>query len=580
MKNARSRPLAHPLTRREFFDAGARGAIGAMAALAAGPAVRKDGGLSSAAVPFSRRLARSGRASRAALASSARIEILAGEPPIGTVSPLLYGHFTEHIGGVVYDGIWVGEDSPVPNIGGIRRELVDWLRRIRPGVIRWPGGCFADSYDWRDGVGPRSARPCRTNFWANAREMRAAPDGPQKYDPNEFGTNEFVRFCRLAGAEPYIAANVRGLTAADFDDWVDYCNAPRGKTSLADARAAGGDPDPFGVRYWGVGNESWGCGGNFTPEAYAAEFRRFVAWVPEHGLPLSFIASGPSGDDLEWTRRFFAKLTERDRGLLRTVFGWGLHYYCGTSGKGQAVDFTVDDWYDLLAKADAMGPLVEKQWAAMGEIDAAHRVKLVVDEWGAWHEAGTEIDPAFLFGQMPTMRDALIAALTLDTFNRHADKVAMANVAQLINNLHSLFLARGDRFCATPNFHVFEMYAAHQGGQSLRTVFTAPPVGEYAPGKTSPLWGLAGSASLHGRGLVVTAVNPSAKDALDVEVVLRGVSARDGRLRVLASGDIHDHNTFDDPRAVEPREVKIKARGDRFGVKLPPASVSLIEVAL
>ena len=539
------------LNRREFVKTGTIGALGALAF--PGP--------------------------RPARAADAQVEVLLGEP-IGTISPAIYGHFTEHIGGVVYDGIWVGEDSKVPNVGGIRKELVEHMKRIRPAVVRWPGGCFADSYDWRDGIGPRDKRPRRTNFWVVAREMRGAPDGPQKFDPNEFGTHEFVHFCRLVGAEPYFAANVRGLTAADFDAWVDYCNSPRGKTSLADERAANGDPDPFRVKYWGVGNESWGCGGNFTPEEYATQYRRFVAWVPDHGVPLSFIGSGPSGGDLEWTRRFFAKLTERDRGLLRDIFGWGLHYYCGTSGKGQAVDFTLDDWYDLLQKADVMGSLIDKQWAAMGEIDADHRVKLAVDEWGAWHEAGTEVHPAYLFGQMSTMRDALIAALTLDTFNRHADKVAMANVAQLINNLHSLFLAREDRFCATPNFHVFEMYAAHQGGQALRTVFTAPKIGAYAAGKTSPLWGLAGSASLRGKDLVVTAVNPSATDARDAEIVLRGASARDGRMRVLASGDIHDHNTFDDPRAVEPKEMKIQARGDRLAVKFPPASVTRLDIAL
>jgi alpha-N-arabinofuranosidase len=227
-----------------------------------------------------------------------------------------------------------------------------------------------------------------------------------------------------------------------------------------------------------------------------------------------------------------------------------------------------------------MESLIVKHWAAMGEIDTEHRVKLAVDEWGAWHEAGTEVHPAYLFGQTSTMRDALIAALTLDTFNRHADKVAMANIAQLINNLHSLFLAREDRFTVTPNFHVFEMYAAHQGGQSLRTVFTAPRIGAYAPGKSSPLWGLAGSASLHGKELVLTAVNPNAKDALDAEIVLRGAEARDSGMRILASADVHDHNMFDHPRAVEPKDVKFAARGGRFAVKFPPASVTLLKFRL
>jgi alpha-N-arabinofuranosidase len=518
-------------------------------------------------------------APRSARAAEAGIEVLLDEP-IGTIKPEIYGHFAENIGGVVYDGIWVGEESKIPNVGGIRAALVDHLKRIKPGVIRWPGGCFADSYNWRDGIGPRSERPRRTNFWANSRFMKKAPDGPQKYDPNQFGTNEFVRFCRLAGAEPYIAANLRALTATDFYEWIDYCNAPAGMTTLADARAASGDREPFRVRYWGVGNEAWGCGGNFTPEEYAAEYRRFIAWVPDHGIKLAPIGSGPAGDDLAWTRRFLAKLTELDKGYLNDMYGWALHYYCGTSGKGQAVDFTLDDWYDLLGKADKMESIIESQWKAMGEIDAEHKIKLVVDEWGAWHEPGTEVHPAHLFGQTSTMRDALIAGLTLDTFNRHADKVVMANVAQLINNLHSLFLAREDKFTATPNFHIFEMYAAHQGGQALRTVFTAPKIGGYTAGKTSPLWGLAGSASLHGKELVVTAVNPSAKEARLAEISVKGAVVRGGRARILASGDIHDHNDFEHPTAVTPVDSEIKAQGRSFTYKFAPASVTRLVLTL
>ena len=219
-------------------------------------------------------------ASRAAAGQSrsadSRIEILLNER-IGKVAPEIYGHFAEHLGGVVYGGIWVGEDSKVPNVGGVRKALIDALQRVKPSVVRWPGGCFADSYNWRDGVGTRSQRPRRTNFWRDASEWpKDVPDGPWNYDPNQFGTNEFMRFCRLIGAQPYVAANVRSLTARDFYEWVEYCNSPAGTTTLADARASGGDREPFKVRYWGVGNESWGCGGNFTPEEYAAEYRRFT----------------------------------------------------------------------------------------------------------------------------------------------------------------------------------------------------------------------------------------------------------------------------------------------------------------
>ena len=251
------------------------------------------------------------------------------EEAIGAISPDIYGHFTEHLGGCIYDGIWVGEKSKIPNYGGVRKALVDNLKRLKPPVIRWPGGCFADSYNWRDGVGPRERRPRHTNFWANNEYLQKAPNGPQKYDPNEFGTVEFARFCKLASAQPYLAGNVRSLTAHDFYEWIEYCNSPRGTTSLADLRAQDGSPEALRVKYWGVGNESWGCGGSFTGDEYAIEFRRWSEWVPEFGNPLSFIASGPNVADYAWTRSFFEKMAERGGPrALRRVFGTALHYYC------------------------------------------------------------------------------------------------------------------------------------------------------------------------------------------------------------------------------------------------------------
>ncbi len=513
-------------------------------------------------------------------ASEGRIEVLLGEPA-GIISPDLYGHFTEHIGGVIYDGIWVGEKSKVPNQGGIRTALVEHMKRLRPSVVRWPGGCFADSYNWRDGVGPRQKRPRRTNFWINDSFLQAAPDGPAKYEPNQFGTNEFMRFCRLIGAQPYLATNIRSNTARDFYEWVEYCNAPALQTTLAQQRAAEGEAAPFGVRFWGVGNESWGCGGNFTPEEYAAEFRRFTAWVPRYpdASGLAFIGSGPNGGDLDWTRRFFARLTERDAGLINLLYGWALHYYCGTAGKGGAIDFTVDDWYELLGKAIIMESLITQHWAAMGEVDRRHQVKLVVDEWGAWHHAGTEVARTHLFGQTSTMRDALIAGLTLDIFNRHADKVAMANVAQLINNLHSLFLAREDNFVVTPNFHVFEMYTAHHHGQSLRAIFEVPSLGAAAT-KGNLLPALAGSASLRENNLVLTVVNPHAADSRESEIRLRGAAIQTGDARVLAAGDIHAHNTFDQPLAVAPRSLPVEVKGSAFTHVFPPASVTRLDLRL
>ncbi len=354
-------------------------------------------------------------APRLARAAEARIEIIPAEP-IGTIAPEIYGHFVEHLGGVVYDGIWVGEGSRIPNVGGIRKEIVERLRQIHASVVRWPGGCFADQYDWRDGTGPRASRPRRTNFWVDVREWPAsAGNGPQRFEPNQFGTVEFARFCRLAGAQPYVAANVRSLSPQDFWRWVEYCNAPAGSTTTADQRASDGEREPLDVRFWGVGNESWGCGGNFTAEEYAAAFRRYTAWLPWAGK-LSLIGAGPNSGELDWTRRFFAAADGRGR---QHLWGWALHHYSWNvsggrttgwrEGKGDALQFDPEQHYEILAEADKMESLVTEHWNAMEETDPQHRVKLVVDEWGAWHKPGTEPFPEALLGQQNTMRDALLA---------------------------------------------------------------------------------------------------------------------------------------------------------------------------
>ncbi len=525
------------------------------------------------------RTAAAGVAGAAALRSAAgdsSIEILIDEP-IATIAPEIYGHFAENLGGVVYDGIWVGEDSPVPNIGGLRKQLVEALRRIHPPAIRWPGGCFADSYDWRDGTGPRAQRPRRTNFWAGAGEWPkgARRSGPQSYDPNQFGTVEFARFCRLTGAQPYIAANLRGSTAQDFDRWVEYCNAPAGATTLAGQRAADGEKEPLGVRYWGVGNEAWGCGGSFTPEDYAAEFLRFTAWVPGYGVPLAFVGSGPNANDTDWTRRFFAKVA--DKGELGRVWGWSMHHYAWNAsggrttdwvaGKGGALGFDPAQYYEILRQASLMDSFIASQWNVMGERDRGHRVKLVVDEWGAWYAPGTEPFAEALLGQQSTMRDAVLAGITLDTFNRHADKVGMAAVAQLVNCLQALFFAHEDKFCVTPTYHVFDMYAAHQGARSVRVMAAAPPVYQ-------GLAGISCSASLREKTLTVTVTNPSLDQAREADVAVRGARIGSARAAILAAADAHAHNTFENPRAVEPRSEPGLAR------RFPPASVTRLEIQL
>jgi alpha-L-arabinofuranosidase len=518
------------------------------------------------------------------------IEVLPDEQ-LGTISPNVYGHFTEQLGGVIYDGVWVGESSKVPNTQGIRTALVEALRRIRAPVIRWPGGCFADSYDWRDGVGRRDERPRRTNFWVNDPDAKRLKNGVQLYEDNAFGTNEFMNFCRLSGAQPYLAANLRSLPALEFDRWVEYCNSPAGSTTLADLRAKGGWPEPFNVRYWGVGNESWGCGGNFLPEEYASEFRRFTTWVPSYGIELAFVASGPNVDDRDWTFRFFEEMLGRRRYFPRTWWGWSVHHYAVNLSrgrttdwiamKGDALDFEPVDYYELLREADRMENIILGHWSVMGQFDREHRVKLVVDEYGSWYRQGTEVDPTHIFGQQITMRDSLATALTLDTFNRHADKVGMAACAQLINNLNCLFLAHEDRFIATPNFYVFDLYAPHQGAQAVRAEFAAPDVTYDRDGKAAHLWGLKGSASLQGRSLVLTVVNPHLTQARETEIAVRGADVGSTAASVLASSDVHAHNTFEQPEAVRPRSVAVPAaqRGlVRF--TFAPASVTRLTLAL
>jgi alpha-N-arabinofuranosidase len=534
---------------------------------------------------FSRSFASSVLASSNSCDSS--VEILLGEP-LGVISPNIYGHFTENLSGVIYDGIWVGKDSSVPNEGGIRKELVTEMRKIKPPVVRFPGGCFADSYDWRDGIGPFDKRPRRTNFWADS-EPPSAPAN-HRYDPNQFGTNEFVHFCNLIGSQPYLAANVRSLPAEEFYRWVEYCNSPAGSTTLADTRAAAGYPEPFDVHFWGVGNEAWGCGGNFTPGEYAEEFRRYITWVPRYGQMLSFIGSGPNVDDWQWTRGFFEELARKGRWQIRSVFGWALHHYAWNlsrgrtqdwvQGKGEALKFDAVDWYELLREGDRMQSLIDGHWQIMGEFDHDHSVKLVVDEWGPWYRPGGEATPGDQLEQIPTMRDAVFSAMTLDIFNRNPEKIAMANCAQLINCLNSLYLAHEDKFCVTPVGHVFEMYAAHQGGEGVRTVFTAPTILYDRDAHTGSFWGLNGSASLHDKEIVLTLVNPHVSEARETRIVVHGGKIASAAATILASSDIHAHNSFEQKDAVTPRTQGAAAQDGSLTFTCPPASVTKLVLAL
>jgi alpha-N-arabinofuranosidase len=525
-----------------------------------------------------------------ARSADSRIEILLDEPK-GEISPNLYGQFTEHIGGVIYDGVWVGEASKIRNQFGLRAQLIDRMKDIRVPIVRWPGGCFADSYDWKDGIGPASQRPTRTNFWANDPDAaRLHEKGPQVFESNQFGTNEFVRFCKLVGAEPYLAANLRSLPPLELDHWVEYCNSPAASTTLAQMRAAAGFPEPFNVKYWGVGNESWGCGGNFTPEEYASEFRRYTDWIPGYGVDLQLIGAGPNGNDIDWTHRFFEQIFGKRPYNNPSFSGWSIHHYASNLsrgkttdwilGKGDALQFDSVDWYELLRECDRVERIIGDQWAVMGQFDPQHRVKLVVDEYGPWYREGTELDPTHIFGQQVTIRDALATALTLDAFNRNAEKVSVATCAQLVNNLNALFLCHEDRFFATPNFHVFAMYAAHQGGQSLRTEFSAADVGYQRDGAPASFWGLNGSASRKGNVVTLTVVNPHLTEASDTQIALRDAPIARASGAALAATDMHAHNTFENPDAVKPGSLDVSVSDGILSTGIPPASVVKVEIVV
>jgi alpha-N-arabinofuranosidase len=516
-------------------------------------------------------------APRTSRAADSRIDIRLDEP-IATIAPEIYGHFAEHLGGVVYDGIWVGEGSTIPNVGGIRTALVEHLKRINAPVVRWPGGCFADSYDWRDGIGPR--RPTRTNFWVNTK----VPPGPQQYDPNTFGTIEFVRFCRLSGAQPYIGANLRSLPPKDFYQWVEFCNSPAGTTTMAEARAAQGEREPLNVRYWGVGNEPWGCGGDFSPEEYAVEFRRYTSWVPGYDVGLRFIGAGPSGPDFDQTRRFFAKLTEESRGMVRRLWGWSVHHYStNVSGgrsndwnesKGPAVGFTREQWFELLKEGDRLDGFITGHAEALNPFDPQRRVKLAIDEWGSWHKPGSQPVPSHTLGQVSTLRDALLAGLSLDIFHRHADRVGMANLAQLVNCLQALFVAHEDKFVVTPNYHVFDMYKGHMGAEAVRTIFAAPAVAYDRNGQPARLWGLNGSASRRDRTVTLTVVNPSPDTPRVADISIAGARIASCSTRTLTAPALDAHNSFAAPDAVPaPPAVNVPVPSGGLVLTFPKASV-------
>jgi alpha-N-arabinofuranosidase len=491
---------------------------------------------------------------------------------IGSVSPYLHGQFAEHLGELVYPGVWVGEDSAIPNTGGIRNDVVAALKRLELPVLRWPGGCFADMYHWRDGIGPRANRPMRVNVhWGMAPE------------PNAFGTHEFVQFCRAIGTEPYFAANVGSGTVEELQQWVEYCNFA-GNSTLAQERRANGHDEPFNIKYWGIGNENWGCGGCMNPEQYADLYTRFRTYVYRYpGSDPFGIAAGPNGNDFAWTRRFFERTNRHYWNRSGMVQGFAAHYYCGTTGKS-ATEYTAGEWLEQLAKARAVEGVIVSHRAIMDEYDPQRNVKLLLDEWGAWHvvEPGKPMGGLY---QQNTMRDALVAALTLDVFNNHADKIYMANIAQMINVLQALLLVQDDSCIKTPTYHVFDLYRPHKGASAVRFLTAGESLTEggacanqctaqYADKSRFTLKALEGSASVKDGVLCVTACNTHPTEAIEMELETRGGKVAEASVVVLAGKDMLAHNTFAKPNAVKlSKAAVVKAKGRLLRIEMPAGSV-------
>ena len=441
----------------------------------------------------------------------------------------------------IYEGI-CRRGFPIPNTAGIRNDVVSALRKIHPAVVRWPGGNFADDYHWQDGIGERASRPRRVNIWWDSEE------------PNHFGTHEFIRFCRLIGAEPYLCGNVGSSYPRELRDWVEYCNY-NGDSTLARQRAANGSQEPFGVRYWGVGNENWAAGGAFEAEDYAIEYKRFATYLRDFGTPLYLVACGAYGTEPSWTRRFFEKMSHMPFHSVPRLHGFGVHYYCGTAGT--ATDYTEQQWYNSWQPLK-VEDVVTIHRAAMDSYDPQRRIGLAIDEWGTWHPVEEGRNKAHLW-QQNTMRDALGCA-DIDIFNRHADKVVMANIAQTINVLQALVLTtapdadHADLPCVRP-------LPGAPAGQSLRLFADAPLISFHdKDGNLSSVPGITGSASLKDGMLTVSLVNTSATDAQEARLQFLGGVVSSAAARVLAAPDIHAVNTFEAPDTVTPQPTRVRYR--------------------
>jgi alpha-N-arabinofuranosidase len=434
--------------------------------------------------------------------------------------------------------------------------VVEALKKIKIPVLRWPGGCFADEYHWEDGIGPHEQRPTMINtHWGGVTEN------------NHFGTHEFLDLCQQLECEPYICGNVGSGTVREMQQWVEYITS--GNVSpMTDLRKQNGREEPWKLRYFGVGNENWGCGGNMTPDYYADQYKRFATYVRDlSGNRIYRIACGPNGGDYNWTEVMMREAGRRMNGLA-------LHYYCGTGRKSRsATEFQEEDWFAQLKQALRMEELVRRHSEIMDKYDPQKRVALVVDEWGAWHAVEPGTNPGFLY-QQNSLRDALVAGLTLNIFNKHAERVKMANIAQTINVLQAMILTEREKMIVTPTYHVYEMYTVHHDATLLPARLITD---DYRFGSESiAAVNVSASRSKDGN-MHVTLCNLNPKEPVQVTAEVKGAKAAPSSGRVLTSSEMTAHNTFDKPEQVKPAEfTDFQSTDSGFATVLPPKSVVVL----
>jgi alpha-N-arabinofuranosidase len=495
--------------------------------------------------------------------------VLHADQPKSTINRNLYGQFAEHLGRVIYDGIWVGEDSKIPNTRGIRNDVVAALKKLNIPVLRWPGGCFADEYHWRDGVGPRDQRPRRINTWWG-----------RVIETNAFGTHEFMDLCELIGADAYVGGNVASGTPNEMMDWIEYMTSDS-DSSLANLRRQNGREKPWKVPYFAVGNENWGCGGNMRPEYYADVYRRYATFVKDYsGNKIQRIASGASDQNYGWTEVLMSQAAKQMEGL-------SLHYYTLPTGdwnkKGSATQFGEDEWHATLLRTLRMDEFIQKHSAIMDKHDPQKKVGLMVDEWGTWYDGEPGTNPGILY-QQNGIRDALVAGINLNIFNQHSDRVQMANIAQMVNVLQSMILTNKEKMIVTPTYHVFEMYKVHQGATLIPVEITAP---DYTfSGKSSGTSSGQSVPSLHASAsrdqtgkLHVSIVNLDPSRSARVSMRIAGAAPANITGRVLTAPAMNTVNTFDNPDAVSPAPFQgVKVQGNQVTLTLPSKSVVVLEL--